>query len=172
MDETKNTDDGIWKHCTNSAVRRASRQLGQLYDDMLEGTGMRSTQFALLSQVAASGKPSQKQLAEAMVMDLSALGHTLKPLVRDGLVKLLPDEEDRRVKRVALTASGAAMQRELTARWREAQRRFDRVFGAERSAEIRETLAFIGSPEFAKAFAEARDEKAETDSENVPTTTG
>ena len=88
-----------------------------------------------------------------MVMDLSALGHTLKPLLRDGLVELVPDEQDRRVKRVRLTSVGRAKQKEVAARWKEAQRRFDEVFGEDRSVELRRTLALISSRGFAKAFA-------------------
>jgi len=152
MADDRHIKDGIWLLCSNSAVRRASRQLGQLYEDAMGDTGLKGTQFSLLSQIARSGSPSLKTLAEAMVMDLSALGHTLKPLLRDGLVELVPDESDRRVKRVRLTETGAVRQRELTARWQIAQDRFDRVFGKEKSEELRRTLAFISSPEFAKAF--------------------
>jgi DNA-binding MarR family transcriptional regulator len=149
MDETK---DAIWMHCSNTAVRRAARQLGQLYDDCMDESGLKGTQFSLLSQIAASGEPALKQLAEAMVMDLSALGHTLKPLVRDGYVELIPDPRDKRVKRVRLTAQGSKTQPALLANWRDAQSRFDRAFGKERSEEIRKALAVIASPEFAEAF--------------------
>ncbi|MDH4442337.1 MAG: MarR family winged helix-turn-helix transcriptional regulator, partial [Rhizobium sp.] len=83
----------VWFYCTNSAIRRATRQLGQLYDDAMGDAGLKGTQFSLMSQIAVLGNPTQKTLAEAMVMDLSALGHTLKPLIRDGLVILMPDEK-------------------------------------------------------------------------------
>jgi DNA-binding MarR family transcriptional regulator len=116
-------------------------------------TGLKGTQFSLMSQIARDGQPSQKALAEAMRMDLSALGHTLKPLIRDGLVEMLADPGDRRVRRVRLTPAGEAKQRDLVERWKVAQARFDAVFGAEKSTEIREALAFISSPEFAEAFA-------------------
>lgn len=146
-------DEGVWQYCSNSAVRRAARQLGQLYDDAMGDSGLRGTQFSLLSQIAQSGAPTQKELAEAMVMDLSALGHTLKPLIRDGLVQLVPDEKDRRAKRVQLTEAGLARQREMVIRWQDAQARFDKVFGKARSEELRRTLAFIASKDFAKAFS-------------------
>ena len=145
-------EDGIWMHCSNTAIRRAARQLGQLYDDCMEGSGLKGTQFSLLSQIAASGEPPLKQLAEAMVMDLSALGHTLKPLIRDGYVELLPDPKDRRVKRASLTELGQETQKQLLENWRDAQGRFDRVFGKEKSADIRKALATIASPEFSAAF--------------------
>jgi DNA-binding MarR family transcriptional regulator len=149
MDET---EDGIWMHCSNTAIRRASRQLGQLYDDCMGDSGLKGTQFSLLSQISASGEPALKQLAEAMVMDLSALGHTLKPLMRDGYVELVPDARDRRVKRARLTALGKKTQQDLLANWHDAQSRFDNAFGRERSEEIRKALAVISSPEFAAVF--------------------
>ncbi|MCK8781529.1 MarR family winged helix-turn-helix transcriptional regulator [Rhizobium sp. NTR19] len=152
-DRIDNDEDGVWLHCSNSAIRRAGRQLGQLYDDAMGDSGLKGTQFSLLSQIRLLGAPSLKTLANAMVMDLSALGHTLKPLLRDGLVELVPDEQDRRVKRVRLTPLGRAKQKEVAARWKKAQRRFDEVFGEDRSVELRRTLALISSPEFAKAFA-------------------
>jgi DNA-binding MarR family transcriptional regulator len=149
--------EGIWMHCTNSAIRRAARQVGQLYDDAMGDTGLKGTQFSLLSQIRNDGQPALKALAETMRMDLSGLGHTLKPLIRDGLVELSTDPADRRVKRVRLTAEGEAKQAELLERWHVAQARFDAVFGAEKSAEIREALAFISSPEFAEAFLQNSD---------------
>jgi DNA-binding MarR family transcriptional regulator len=152
QDKQGQIEDGIWLHCSNSAVRRASRHLGQLYEDAMGDTGLKGTQFSLMSQIAGSNQPTLKNLAEAMVMDLSALGHTLKPLIRDGLVELVPDAQDRRAKRVRLTETGAATQRDLTGRWQVAQDRFDKAFGKEKSEELRRTLAFISSGEFAKAF--------------------
>ncbi|MBP1843516.1 DNA-binding MarR family transcriptional regulator [Rhizobium petrolearium] len=152
VNDEKMREDGIWLYCSNSAVRRASRQLGQLYEDAMGDTGLKGTQFSLLSQIARSGEPTLKSLAEAMVMDLSALGHTLKPLIRDGLVELMPDDKDRRAKRVGLTETGIEKQKDLTTRWQIAQDRFDKAFGKEKSEEMRRTLAFISSPEFAEAF--------------------
>nr|WP_250806916.1 MarR family winged helix-turn-helix transcriptional regulator [Neorhizobium tomejilense] len=152
QDKQGQIEDGIWLHCSNSAVRRASRHLGQLYEDAMGDTGLKGTQFSLMSQIAGSNQPTLKDLAEAMVMDLSALGHTLKPLIRDGLVELVPDAQDRRAKRVRLTETGAATQRDLTGRWQVAQDHFDKAFGKEKSEELRRTLAFISSGEFAKAF--------------------
>lgn len=148
-------EDNIWMHCSSSSVRRASRQLSQLYDDIIGGAGLRGTQFSLLTQILYGNEPTQKSLAEAMVMDLSALGHTLKPLIRDGLVELVPDEKDRRAKRVRLTDVGRDLQADLVEKWREAQSRFDAVLGIEKSEELRRTLAFISSAEFAQAFEKA-----------------
>jgi DNA-binding MarR family transcriptional regulator len=151
-DEADLLPAAIWAYCNSSAMRRAARHLGQLYDDAMGDTGLKGTQFSLMSQIKLSGEPTLKTLAAAMVMDLSALGHTLKPLIRDGLVELVPSETDRRVKHVRLTAEGALKQADLTARWQVAQGRFEAAFGEERAKALRDTLDFLGSDDFAKAY--------------------
>jgi DNA-binding MarR family transcriptional regulator len=150
-----NVDDkeqGLWGHCSCGAVKRASRRLSQLYDEMLEPSGLRSTQYTLLTQILIAGEPSLRQLAGALVMDLSALGHTLRPLIRDGLVALRPDLSDRRVKRAILTALGRARQREAQSLWRVAQGRIDDLLGAAEADDMRRMLNAVSSPEFAEQF--------------------
>jgi DNA-binding MarR family transcriptional regulator len=146
---------GAWNYCSNSALKRASRQLGQLYEDVLEKSGLRATQYTLLTQIKLGGETPLKLLAETMVMDLSALGHTLKPLLRDGFVELVPDTKDRRVKRVRLTDKGDRIWADTYLLWQEAQARFDAAFGQEASESLRRTMDLISSPGFAEAFAAA-----------------
>jgi DNA-binding MarR family transcriptional regulator len=138
--------------CNNAALRRAARRLGQLYDDALADSGLKATQGTLLVHVQILGEPTLRALADELVMDLSALSHTLKPLVRDGLIKIVPDEKDARAKRVTLTAAGRG-KLELTLKlWTEAHARFEKVLGPERASKLRDTLDVIASPDFAKAF--------------------
>ncbi|PTT92617.1 MarR family transcriptional regulator, partial [Pseudomonas sp. HMWF031] len=37
--------------CTNTALRRAARRLGNLYDDALAPLGLKSTQVSLLTEI-------------------------------------------------------------------------------------------------------------------------
>ncbi|MEA3088195.1 MAG: hypothetical protein QOC89_5892, partial [Paraburkholderia sp.] len=37
--------------CTNTALRRAARRLGNLYDDALAPSGLKATQVGLLSEI-------------------------------------------------------------------------------------------------------------------------
>ncbi|MGY2050268.1 MarR family winged helix-turn-helix transcriptional regulator [Methylobacterium sp. JK268] len=145
--------------CSNASLRRATRRLGQLYDDALAPSGLKATQFGLLAQLRSLGTPTMKALAEAMVMDLSALGHTLKPLARDGLVALEVDPADRRSRRVVMTPEGRERFRAAARLWREAQARFERTFGAEKAAQLRALADEIAAVEFGAAFAagEAKD---------------
>ncbi len=85
------------------------------------------------------------ELAAAMVMDRSTLGHNLRPLQRDALLVLRPAEDDRRKRHVELTREG----RDLLARsrrlWRRAEDRFETIFGRAPAAELRAVLLRIAN---------------------------
>jgi DNA-binding MarR family transcriptional regulator len=100
----------VWNVCCHSAIKRASRRLGKLYDDVLGPSGLRITQYSLLAQIDVCPGVSPKQLASGLVMDLSALGHSLKALIRDGLIQTNPDPSDHRAKQLYLTEKGKAKQ--------------------------------------------------------------
>lgn len=138
--------------CNNSVLRQAARQLGQLYEDIISPSGLRATQFGLLTYVVVLDQPTMARLAEALVMDLSALGHTLKPLLRDGLIETFPDEHDKRAKRVRLTPAGERKVKIAAGLWTKAQGRFEATFGKRKAAELRRTLSFLASDDFAQAF--------------------
>lgn len=138
--------------CNNLVLRQASRRMGQLYDDALAPAGLRATQYALLMQATHLREPTMRELADAMVMDLSALGHSLKPLTRDGFVELVADARDRRAKRVTLTPAGRARLEEARVLWRGVQDGFEAAFGAERAAELRSVLGFLASDAFSERF--------------------
>ena len=75
--------------CTCGSLRKASRRISQFYDTALAPVGIKSTQYSILSEVdrgSAHGPVTMCELATAMVMDRSTLGHNLKPLERDDLV--------------------------------------------------------------------------------------
>ncbi len=128
-------------NCNVTALRKASRKLTQLYDDALAETGLRSTQLAILVEVARLSQkpPTMAELAESLVIERSALGHTLRPLEREGLI-VLQEGEDRRQRHVILTSKGKAKCREGARAWRIAQDRFEEVFGPAEAATLRSTL--------------------------------
>lgn len=138
--------------CTTAAARRATRQLSQLYDDALAPVGIKATQMTLLNTIRIRENPALSMLAQDLVMDLSALGHTLKPLVRDGLVILTPDSRDRRIKRASLTPAGLSRLRDAAVLWSAAHARTETMLGPERAAALRDLLDDIASPAFAEAF--------------------
>jgi DNA-binding MarR family transcriptional regulator len=134
--------------CSVTALRKASRRVTQLYDDALAGTGLRSTQLAILHELVqrAEKPPTMAELAEVLVIERSALGHTLRPLERDGLI-VLQEGEDRRQRHVVLTPKGKAKYREGARAWQLAQDRFDEVFGRAEASALRATLLNIAYDE-------------------------
>ena len=142
--------------CNNAATKRAARRLGQFYDDILEPGGLRATQYALMDQIAALGMPSMTDLANALVLDRSALSHTLRPLERDALVAFQPGSLDRRIKRVALTDEGRRRLEVCRELWQRAQAQFEATFGVEEAAALRKTLDRLASPEFRLPMAARR----------------
>ncbi|OAS20004.1 MarR family winged helix-turn-helix transcriptional regulator [Methylobacterium platani] len=138
--------------CSNAALRRATRSVGQLYDEALAPSGLRTTQYGLLATIRALGHPTMGELADAMVMDLSGLAHTLKPLTRDGYVSVVPDPQDRRARRIAVTEAGNAKLKQATPLWRAAQASFEAAFGAERAGLLRDLLHELALPDFRAAF--------------------
>ncbi len=131
--------------CNNAAAKRAARRLGQFYDEVLAASGLRATQYALLDQIVRLGSPSLTDLALALVLDRSALSHTLRPLERDGLVALRCVPEDKRVKRVELTDRGRARLEDGARLWKRAQASFEAVFGCEEAAALRTKLDQLAS---------------------------
>jgi DNA-binding MarR family transcriptional regulator len=138
--------------CNNASLRKATRRLGKLYDAVLEPSGLKATQCSLLTQIHALGRPTMAGLANSLLMDLSAMRHSLGPLIRDGLVQLRVDAKDRRVKRVVLTAAGLAKFKETMRLWRKAQGRFEKTFGSARAAKLRSELKLLTSDGFEEAY--------------------
>ena len=92
------------------------------------------------------------ELAQAMVLDRSALARNIKPLERDGYLMQKPNAADGRSRLIEATPSGLAKLAESNALWRKAQRRFEEVYGLNQAAALRVALAKIYSDEFAQAF--------------------
>jgi len=134
--------------CNYAMLRRATRKLGQFYDDVQAPSGLKATQQGLLYQIHIGDEPAMGAIAAALVMDLSALGHTLKPLIRDGYVETFADPDDRRIKRVRLTAQGLVKLDEAMKLWQVAQQRFEDVVGKEKAERLRAVLDDIAALDF------------------------
>jgi DNA-binding MarR family transcriptional regulator len=147
--------------CNNTAVRLAARRLGNLYDDALESAGLKSTQFALMVEIARLGAahdglaPTLQELATRLAIQISALTHAMRPLVRDGLVVLKPDAADRRTKRGALTDAGMQRLEEGAAHWADANARVEAALGPDAAAALRALADRVSSDEFLVAYGQA-----------------
>jgi len=136
--------------CTCGSLRKASRRISQFYDTALAPLGLKSTQFSILSELARrgiDGPVTMCELATAMVMDRSTLGHNLRPLERDDLVVLRLSPDDRRKRYVELTKQGKSMLQRSRRLWSRAEGRFEEIFGKRAAAELRQVLLNIAGNE-------------------------
>ena len=119
------------KGCTCFRLRRLTRRVTQHYDGWLAESGLRVTQYSLLSMRVFCDGPTLSVLADQMEMDRTTLTRNLRPLEAAGWVQLLPDERDGRSRVVRLTAAGRALWEQAKPRWRAAQNSINDLLGAE-----------------------------------------
>ena len=141
--------------CNCTALRKASRRISQLYDLALAPAGLKTTQRAILAEIARSEPATVGDLAEALVMDAGALAHTLKPLERDDLIATAIDPQDRRARRITLTTKGRARLGESQALWAKAQRSVEQALGRKQSEALRNVTGRLVSDDFISAFEQA-----------------
>jgi len=146
---------GIESRCHCTSLRKASRRISQLYDAALAPSGLKTTQRAILAQIGRSQPATVGALAEALVMDAGGLAHTLKPLLRDGLVAVDVDPQDRRNRLVRLTPAGKARLKQSDVLWEAAHRSFEKGFGGVQSKALREALELLISDRFTENFEAA-----------------
>ena len=133
--------------CNCLALRQAARHVTQFYDQCLAPTGLRTTQLSILAKLRRLGPLTINALARKLVMDRTTLGRTMLPLERDGLIRVANSSVDRRSKELRLTKSGEARLREARTLWVQAQKEYERQFGASRASRLRDELrAVVATP--------------------------
>ncbi|MFC0400332.1 MarR family winged helix-turn-helix transcriptional regulator [Paraburkholderia rhizosphaerae] len=122
------------------AIRQAARYVSQLYDRHLGKAGLKISQYSILHRVQRKPGITMKELAEAMVMERTTLVRAIQPLQRDGLVQSDVSEVDRRALKMSLTPAGRARLEAASTHWYAAQDEFEKHFGAQRAALLRQEL--------------------------------
>jgi len=125
--------------CACFNFRKASRAVTQLFDAVLQPGGLRSTQFVILVRIGAAGHENLPDLARGLHVDRSTLTRSLKPLAREGLLRI-SGGGDERASTVRLTPKGERKLAATVPLWEAAQTRFVGRFGGERWAAMLEDL--------------------------------
>jgi DNA-binding MarR family transcriptional regulator len=136
--------------CTNLKLRQLSRLVARHYEAELAATGLRSTQYSLLSHVVKLGPLKAGELAQAMQLDASTLSRNLQPLVERGYVEVTPGE-DARSRIVQASATGIALRAQAQRAWKRAQLSLNRRLGEARVLELHQLLdacmAILAAPD-------------------------
>jgi DNA-binding MarR family transcriptional regulator len=107
--------------CACFNVRKAARAISQLYEDFMQSTGLRPTQYSLLTAIAYVGEEGVGALSEVLSTDRTTLSRNLKPLLEHGWVEPCSGS-DRRRRAFRVTEAGRAKLNETIPLWEEAQR--------------------------------------------------
>ena len=128
------------ENCVCFNLRWVTRSVTQFFDAELRRHGIRPTQAPILGALAAKSGWGMEDLSGWLGMDRTTLVRNLRPLERDGLVKLSGTGRGGRVL-VSITAKG---RRDLAAAmpaWRAAQKTVVQTLGERRWAAILSDLA-------------------------------
>jgi DNA-binding MarR family transcriptional regulator len=126
--------------CTCLDLRKASRRVTQFYEAELTGTGLTITQFGILGHLKALDGIALGAFAEVLVMDATTLLRTLKPLQNQGFVATSLRPDDKRTRRLHLTAAGHAAYERARPAWTRAQVRVDATLGATGGRQLAEAI--------------------------------
>jgi DNA-binding MarR family transcriptional regulator len=125
--------------CTNLKLRELGRVVTRHYDAYVAPTGLKNSQYSLLSHIVLLGPIRPGELAARMRLDASTLTRNLQPLVAAGWVEQGPGD-DARSRSVVATEAGRTKRAEAQRAWKQAQLALNARLGNERVAALHALL--------------------------------
>jgi DNA-binding MarR family transcriptional regulator len=122
-------------------LRRTARAVTRFYDECLQQSGLRSTQFLILVTIQAEGTPTLPRLARVLDLDRSVVTRNLRPLERDGLVRTIATQS--RATTVELTPKGLKKLSDTLPLWEQAQGRLVDRMGKRRWSALIDDLSDV-----------------------------
>lgn len=121
--------------CTNLKLRQLDRVVTRHYDGLIAATGLKNTQYSLLSHVLRLGPIRPSDLARHMGLDASTLTRNLQLLEAQGWLRQGPGE-NARSRLIEITEAGRAKRAEGQRAWKHAQLSLNERLGLERVAAL------------------------------------
>ena len=125
--------------CTSFKVRQLMRRLSTHYDAEVSQSGLKTTQYSLLSHLKRLGAVRPVDLAAELKMTASTLSRNLQPLIAAGWVAQSAGA-DARSRLVALTPEGEVKWREAQHHWKAAQQKLNALLGVERVLALHQLI--------------------------------
>jgi DNA-binding MarR family transcriptional regulator len=126
--------------CTCFKLRRLTRRVTAVYNRALAPTGMRVTQYSVLSNLRRAGPLPLSVLADSLDMDRTTLSRNLKHLADAGWLAVVGSPHDARVRLIELTRAGAARLDVARAHWKRAQEEVNQTIGRADLGQLHELL--------------------------------
>ncbi len=127
--------------CVCFNIRKSARVITKLYEEALHPTGLRATQFTLLVATRVMGTATISDLAHGLVMDRTTLTRNMKPLEKQGFIKVIPGKVDRREREVTLTRAGQDILLEALPLWKTVQEAVIESLGVNRVTRLMKDLS-------------------------------
>ncbi len=132
--------------CLCLHAQRAARVLARRFDEALRPVGLTNNQFSLLNALNGARPATQGSVAALLGTDRTTLTAALKPLVRQGLARVVADPDDRRVRRIALAAEGHARLAAALPLWAGAHAALEAELGPAQIGRMRDDLDTLSPP--------------------------
>lgn len=115
--------------CICISTRKAANALTNLYDEALEKSGIKVTQYSLLKIIDRSSEITINELSKQTKLNRTTLTRNLAVLEGDELIELISDPDDLRKSIVRLTKSGEKALKKAQTSWEEVQKKAKKVLG-------------------------------------------
>ena len=125
--------------CTTLKLRQLMRRVAQHYDAEVGKTGLKGTQYSLLSYVCRLGPIRPVDLAREMKVSPSTLSRNLQPLIAAGWL-VMERGDDARSHSLLATDAGRDKRQEAQRRWRVAQENLNSMLGPRRVVALHALL--------------------------------
>jgi|SRR5579871_1298253 len=126
--------------CLCLHTQRAARALARRFDEVFAPLNLTNGQYSLLMFLSGPVPPGMAALAQALAMDRTTLTSNLKPLERRGLVTIAVDKNDKRGRKLRLTAEGRRLLAKAVPIWRRTHAKLNRRFSREQLVAMRAGL--------------------------------
>jgi DNA-binding MarR family transcriptional regulator len=137
MKQSKTTTDYMaCANCFCLASRQAARKITRLYDGYMQKSGIRVTQFTILSQLMLRGEMPIGKLAGILGMERTTLTRNLTPLEQRKWISIKAGD-DPRSRMIAITAQGRGVVRRGFPYWSKAQAQVGKLLGADGQAALK-----------------------------------
>jgi DNA-binding MarR family transcriptional regulator len=123
------------ENCACFNVRRISRVMTQFFDGEVRRHGLRPTQTPILGALQARNGWGMAELSEWLGMERTTLLRNLRPLQRDGLVRVKGGGRGGHVE-LEITEKGRKTLAKMLPAWRAAQDKVVAILGKERWSAI------------------------------------
>ena len=134
--EPDTTDYMAAAGCFCMTSREAARKITRLYDSSMQDSGVRITQFTILSQLMLRGEMPIGKLAGLLGMERTTLTRNLALLEAEKWIAVRAGD-DPRARMIAITAPGRAAVRRAFPYWSKAQAHVGKLLGTEGQAALR-----------------------------------